>query len=308
MDVIRCKNGHFFDGDLYGACPHCGESAMPSGESAPMKEEKKGFWGRGRKEKDTALNHMTNTSAGIQNEAYDNGSDTTSAMKFSSSNESQTPPLKKTPTLDFWQTTPTSQSEELAHMEETKAETIENEAVNPTIHEVDKIETPKVDNNVQEVSSLREAVRNASASNEGKTMSYFSSAVGPSATQIQTRRASEPVVGWLVCIGGCYFGECFNIYAGKNSIGRSEENRIIIADDNSISRVKHALLVYEPKKRNFYIQPGDSSGLTYLNDEYITESHKLQTRDIIELGESKFMFMPLCCEEFSWEDHMPKGE
>jgi len=130
----------------------------------------------------------------------------------------------------------------------------------------------------------------------------------PSSAKTQLRHASEPVVGWLVCVGGCHFGECFNIYAGKNSIGRSEENRIVISNDNSISRIKHALIVYEPKKRNFYLQPGDSSGLTYLNDDYITDSHKLATQDMIELGDSKFMFVPLCGETFSWEEHMPKGE
>ena len=26
MNVIRCKNGHFFDGDAYDVCPHCGEN------------------------------------------------------------------------------------------------------------------------------------------------------------------------------------------------------------------------------------------------------------------------------------------
>jgi hypothetical protein len=139
-------------------------------------------------------------------------------------------------------------------------------------------------------------------------MSYFTSATSPSANAVTAKRPSEPVVGWLVCIGGPHIGECFNVYAGKNSIGRSEENRIVIPGDNSISRIKHSLIVYEPKKRNFYVQPGDSSGLTYLNDDYITESHKLADRDLIELGDSKFMFVPLCGETFSWEEHMPKGE
>ena len=47
---------------------------------------------------------------------------------------------------------------------------------------------------------------------------------------------------------------------------------------------------------------------TYLNEEYITESHRLAAQDIIELGDSKFLFVPLCGETFSWEEHMPKGE
>lgn len=321
MDVIRCKNGHFFDGDLYTACPHCGEAAMPSGgaPAQPVKEEKKGFWGRGRKEKEVAAQPVNRTTAGIPNEESVIGSAPTEVMQANNTGNNGNVPLQKTPTLDFWQTTPTTESsvmeqpvaQPVEQKEEIKApvENVTPEVKNTIQNEENRIEPPKVEPVVQEApSSLREAVRNASASNEGKTMSYFSSAVGPTSNQAQTRQVTEPVVGWLVCISGCYFGECFKIFAGKNSIGRSEENRIVIANDNSISRNKHALLVYEPKKRNFYLQPGDSSGLTYLNDDYITESQKMKARDIVELGESKFMFVPLCGEDFSWEDHMPKGE
>lgn len=322
MDVIRCKNGHFFDGDMYNACPHCGEGAMPVGSAQPVKEEKKGFWGRGRKE--NVNQPVGNTAVGIPNNSDMNGSAPTEAMHINNNaNSNDNVPLKKTPTLDFWQTTPTTESSVVEQNVEQKVEQrvepvitpvesverVTPEVNNTTQNVENKIEIPKVEPVVQESpSSLRDAVRNASASNEGKTMSYFSSAVGPTSNQTQVRQVSEPVVGWLVCIGGCYFGECFKIFAGKNSIGRSEENRIVIANDNSISRNKHALLVYEPKKRNFYIQPGDSSGLTYLNDDYITESKKMNARDIVELGDSKFMFIPLCGEDFSWEDHMPKGE
>lgn len=313
MDVIRCKNGHFFDGDLYTVCPHCGEAAMPSGAATaqPVKEEKKGFWGRGRKEKEVAAQPVSKTAVGIPNEESVIGSAPTEVMQTSNTVNNENVPLQKTPTLDFWQTTPSAENQVVEQnvepVEEIKAPIENNEKVEREVQNLFQNEE-KVEPVVQEASSLREAVRNASASNEGKTMSYFSSAVGPTSNQTQTRQVTEPVVGWLVCISGCYFGECFKIFAGKNSIGRSEENRIVIANDNSISRNKHALLVYEPKKRNFYIQPGDSSGLTYLNDDYITESQKMKARDIVELGDSKFMFVPLCGEDFSWEEHMPKGE
>ena len=43
MNVIRCKNGHFFDGDSYGTCPHCGEAAVNGGGTAHVKVEKKAF-------------------------------------------------------------------------------------------------------------------------------------------------------------------------------------------------------------------------------------------------------------------------
>lgn len=314
MDVVRCKNGHFFDGDSYDKCPHCGESAMTSGNNqAPQKEEKKGFWGRGKKEKaavNISVNPTPPSSSPID---YDNGSSQTEVGSNSRLPENPPPPppqQQKDHTLDFWQTS--SHSESKQSVQETPDENKASANITPdeaprsvkaTVeHEERREEAPPM-------SSLKEAVRNASASNEGKTMSYFSAATSQSSSsQSQARQPADPVVGWLVCVAGYHFGECFSIFAGKNSIGRSSENRIVIADDNSISRVKHALIVYEPKKRNFYLQPGDSSGLTYLNDDYITDSHKLSAHDMIELGDSKFMFVQLCGETFSWDEYMPKGE
>ncbi len=162
---------------------------------------------------------------------------------------------------------------------------------------------------VTPVSPLQAAVRQASATTEGKTMSFFSAMTASAAStspEAASHPISDPVVGWLVCIGGKHFGESFQICAGKNSIGRSASNRIVLNREDSVSREKHALIVYEPKKRNFYLQPGDASGLTYLNEEYITESKKLSDRDIVELGDGKFLFVPLCGESFTWETYLTK--
>lgn len=318
MNVIRCKNGHFFDGDSYSTCPHCGEAAMTGG-TAPAKEENKGFWGRGRKNKEAGSQPIGKTPSVTPRSDFGSGDTPTGVMEKNESNSGATPPLKRNPTLDFWQTPVHSENgtgdavdnREGGESQVGKAEEkpAEGRGMDTTpISEPAEVKKEDDASSQEQGSSLREAVKRSSASNEGKTMSYFSSATSLPSAQAQPRSSAEPVVGWLVCVGGCHFGECFNIYAGKNSIGRSEENRIVIPDDNSISRIKHALIVYEPKKRNFYLQPGDSSGLTYLNEDYITESHKLAAQDMIELGDSKFMFVPLCGEAFSWEEYMPKGE
>lgn len=317
MNVIRCRNGHFFDGDSYGTCPHCGESAMPAAGAA-MKEEKKSFWGRGRKEKEAEILPVSSVPSVTPSNNFGSGNTATDVMERNKTENSQTPPLKKNPTLDFWQTS--------AHPEGEAEQSVNNssELIKPveTEEKLDQKdmpaqEQPKMDTSnvrLEELraqapsSSLRETVKKSSANNEGKTMSYFSAVASAASERPQHSNSAEPVVGWLVCVGGCHFGESFSIYAGKNSVGRSEENHVVISGDSSISRIKHALIVYEPKRRNFYLQPGDSSGLTYLNDDYITDSHKLSLHDIVELGESKFMFIPLCGETFSWEDHMPKGE
>ena len=118
---------------------------------------------------------------------------------------------------------------------------------------------------------------------------------------------TEPVVGWLVCIGGAALGVSYQLRSGKNFIGRSEaENDIVIKNDMSVSRVKHAIIVYDPKSRRFLTQPGMSSELFYLNDEVVLQAAPMKARDILQIGETKLMFIPLCGPEFTWEDYIEK--
>lgn len=112
----------------------------------------------------------------------------------------------------------------------------------------------------------------------------------------------DPVTGWLVCIEGPAKGRDYRIMAEKNFIGRAEDMHIQIIGDNTISRRNHAVVVYDPKKRNTILLPGDSSGLTYLNNEAVYQPAELSAYDIIEIGKSKLLFMPLCGEHFEWEE------
>ncbi|WP_139488171.1 FHA domain-containing protein [Brevibacillus dissolubilis] len=112
----------------------------------------------------------------------------------------------------------------------------------------------------------------------------------------------EPVTGWLVCIEGPQLGQDYRIMSEKNFIGRAEEMHIRIIGDNTISRRNHAVIVYDPKKRNFYMLPGDASGLAYHNNEAIYSPVELSAYDVIQLGRSKFIFIPLCGVHFEWEN------
>ncbi|AMA73488.1 MULTISPECIES: FHA domain-containing protein [Aneurinibacillus] len=113
----------------------------------------------------------------------------------------------------------------------------------------------------------------------------------------------EPVTGWLVCIEGPQIGQDYRIMAEKNFIGRSEEMHIRIIGDNTISRRNHAVIVYDPKKRNFFLLPGDASGLAYHNNEAVYSPVELTAYDVIQLGRSKFIFIPLCGSHFEWESN-----
>lgn len=126
----------------------------------------------------------------------------------------------------------------------------------------------------------------------------------PAVAPVAESFTDEPVVGWLVGINGPYLGQSVKMFAGRNSIGRNPGNHIVLSADKGVSREKHAWITYEPKKREFFIQPGDSSGLTYLNEDAVMETNKLQKNDVVGLGTSKFVFIPLCGEDFTWDDYI----
>lgn len=131
----------------------------------------------------------------------------------------------------------------------------------------------------------------------GKTVAVF-----------QKNFSREPVAGWLVCIEGAEKGKDYRIAAKNNSIGRSESMDICIKGDTAISRENHARLAYDGKHNNFYFIPDASVNGVYLNDEPIYVPTQLKKGDIIELGESKFIFIPFCDSGFNWKDGPKQGE
>ncbi len=111
-----------------------------------------------------------------------------------------------------------------------------------------------------------------------------------------------PVCGWLVCIEGPRQGKDYKIKNGKNFVGRSDDMDIQLLGDNHISRKNHTIIVYDEKKRNTVILPGDSEGIAYLNGEAVYVPTPLSPYDVIELGISKFLFVPFCGDYFEWND------
>ena len=112
----------------------------------------------------------------------------------------------------------------------------------------------------------------------------------------------DPVVGWLVCVEGPAKGRDYRIRSELNFIGRSEGSHICIKGDETISREKHAKISFNARKNSFALLQGESTGLVYLNDDPVYSPADLKLNDIIEMGQTKLMFVPLCGEHFQWED------
>ena len=72
--------------------------------------------------------------------------------------------------------------------------------------------------------------------------------------------------------------------------------------DLSISRIKHAVIIYEPRQRQFFAQPGDASHeLFYLNNQVVLSNMILKDRDVLTLGQTSLVFVPFCDERHGWD-------
>ena len=110
----------------------------------------------------------------------------------------------------------------------------------------------------------------------------------------------DPVVGWLVCVEGPLRGTDWRLHAGYNYIGR-EVGDIHIQGDSQISRDKHATVAYYNKNQTYYVGPAEGRNIIELNGEPVFSATQLNSRDIITIGTTKLMFVPLCSEEFTWD-------
>lgn len=113
----------------------------------------------------------------------------------------------------------------------------------------------------------------------------------------------EPVVGWLVCVLGSQQGLSFPLSGGRNRIGRSADIDVCLSSDPEVSRNMHCILTFDPASEAFYLQAGDGRGLTYLNGTLLLTPMQLKPHDLIRVGATTLLFVPLCGESFHWNTY-----
>lgn len=111
----------------------------------------------------------------------------------------------------------------------------------------------------------------------------------------------DPVRGWLVCIEGEKKGKDFRIHSEKNFIGRAKSNDICLEFDETISRECNSILSYDARKNKFWLQSGDGKGNVYVNEDILLLPVELKAYDIISIGKTRLLFLPLCTNKFTWE-------
>jgi len=131
---------------------------------------------------------------------------------------------------------------------------------------------------------------------QGDVVSMFDSAEKVTASA----RTKFPV-GWMLIVEGPGRGECFSLEAGMSQIGRGEDQAIKLDfGDNTISRVNHAAVVYDPETHSFMLGHGGKKNIVRLNGTPVISNETLATGDRIKLGETVLHFVALCTAEFNW--------
>jgi hypothetical protein len=86
-------------------------------------------------------------------------------------------------------------------------------------------------------------------------------------------------------------GEAFNIYEGRNFIGRDEAADICIRNDTQVSG-KHMSILYRAVDRKFKFKDEQSVNGTFVNDTLVDEG-ELNSFDLIRIGATRLLFMAI---------------
>ena len=107
-------------------------------------------------------------------------------------------------------------------------------------------------------------------------------------------------VGWLVCIKGESKGVDYHLHSGFNYIGRSAEVDISIKDPQVSGKM--VSVAYDNEMKAFTLMRCEGiANIPRCNGAPVYTPIELKIYDVITLGKTQLMFVPLCGEKFSWE-------
>lgn len=99
------------------------------------------------------------------------------------------------------------------------------------------------------------------------------------------------LVGFLVTYNRNPLGKAYNIYEGRNYIGRDASCDISIPDDTQMSG-KHMSILYRNVDNKFKFRDEQSSNGTFVNKELLDDGN-LENYDIIRVGSTIFIFIAI---------------
>ncbi len=121
------------------------------------------------------------------------------------------------------------------------------------------------------------------------------------APETETALPPEKMAGWLVCIEGSEAGRDFRLYPGYNYIGRGQDAGICIRGDDTIRLPHTAVLGYDDRMNLFSFGPCGGRSAVRVNGSMILDAAILAPYDRLRVGETTFLFVPLCGPQFRWD-------
>lgn len=272
MNLCRCENGHFYDKEKYPTCPHC------KGGSASDEKRTVSWWDKNGSDGATVPVDNIPDKPSISVQQKEN--------PFEKEGVGSQPAVQQIP----FNTPPA----------------VRGFSANDITIGVDNGDTPTVpwdpnqsgdDDDDHTVGFFDDVFTDTTKeATKGPVIPGM-----PAQASVQhVNKVPTPCVGWLVALGGEHIGTDFRLKVGKNFIGRSPKMDIALTEDKSVSRERHAIVVYDPKSNMYLIQPGESSSLAYHNNNLLLTPEKLEAYDMITVGDVNLLFMPLCGAKFSW--------
>ncbi len=121
--------------------------------------------------------------------------------------------------------------------------------------------------------------------------------------------AQDPVVGWLVVVGGPGLGAFRAIFEGNNTVGRDPNQRVAIDfGDDTISAEEQAYIRYDSAERTFLFVPNlAKTNIVSLNGKRPTAAVPLASMDVIHMGRTQLVFVPFCGIDFDWAELTDKS-
>lgn len=147
------------------------------------------------------------------------------------------------------------------------------------------------------------AFQNTQSNDNGNMGAYpKTEPISPVAASSEESTTFDPVVGWLVCIEGATKGTDYRIHSQNNYIGRSARMDISIPEDSHISAENSAIIAYDNEDRTFYFGPCSGRNIVRVNGKPALSVEKIEAYDVLTIGTTKLLFVPLCGDRFDWNE------
>ena len=336
MKIVRCTKvkNHFYDSDKYESCPHCGGSA------APAKSSKKSFFGKSEKTQPPAAKPVNAPAPNYvqqQNDATQFMPIEDRPYSMPPQQNAPAPsqqggayaatvfmPIEERPyTVQPSNPAPASDMNDVTQFMPMDAEPDPSDVtqfmpMNDDFYDPSEVTQfmPMGDDmfDSSEVTQFMPMDNDMSAQSSLQ-FSSVEEAKYLSADEEKLRTAGlrdvhienvtiEPVTGWLSVISpsSADRGRSFTLKSGGNTIGKGKSADVLLAHDPTLSGEADAMIIYDPEDRLFFIQPIQNTAHIRLNGRLINMTSELAPYDRVVVGNTEMVFVPLCCEKFSWEN------